>query len=194
MILKNGQKFNPYSSFEDNGINYPPNWYFYATLEEKNLLGFTEVPDPITPDPRFFYINTDGTIKQKSIDVCKEIIKDELASIRWENESAGIIYNDILYVTDSQSKVNYLGALQKSLLDPNYTVLWKAKTITNPQSSIFINLSAPEMVTIANAAINYVTACFENENNLVLQINNITKLEELTGFDLQTGWPTRYYS
>jgi hypothetical protein len=193
MILRNGNIFNPYSSFEDSGINYPSNWYFFATQDEKDTLGFTEVPDPVYPDLRFYDING-GVPQLKPLELCKEVIKNELANTRWLQETAGIVFNNIFYVTDSQSRVSYLGALQRSLLDPNYVVNWKAKTELDPLSSVFVTLSAPEMVVIANLCITYVTECFEQENKLLLEIDNATTLDALTGINIQAGWPERYYN
>jgi len=194
MIYRNGQPFNVNSGFEMNGINYPPNWYFYATQSEKEQLGFTEVPDPIPPDSRFYYLNTDGSISEKPLELCQDLYRTALAGARWDRESAGIIYNNALYVTDPLSKVNYLGAMQRAILDPNYTVLWKARTITDANSAIFVTLSANDMIAIANFAITYITACFENENTILAQINNTTTIQELSTIDLDINWPSQYYS
>lgn len=196
MIYRNGLPFNAGSSFEANGVNYPPNWYFYATQEEKNELGFTIEPDPVfaVVDPRFYYINNNNTITEKSFETCQNEYRDNLATNRWNYEIAGIIYNDILYVTDPVSKVNYLGAMQRAIVDPQYTVLWKAKTTVEPGSAVFISLSANDMIAIANYAITYITACFEKENSLLQQINAVTTIQELSTIDLESNWPSQYYS
>lgn len=194
MILRNGEPFNVSLSFEISGTVFPPNWYYFAPLEEKEKLGFTEVPDPIPPDPRYYMVNTDGTIIQKPIEWCQEVTRIELANIRWAQESAGIIYNNILYTTDPTSKLNYLGAMQRSLLDPTYVVEWKARTVNDPGSAIFVSLSADDMINITNFAITYITQCFVKENELVQQINTTTTLHELTSIDLNSNWPSQYYS
>jgi len=196
MIYRNGQPFNTGSSFEANGVNYPPNWYFYATQEEKNQLGFTVEPDPVfaITDPRFYYVNNNGVVTEKAFEVCQNDYRDNLAAIRWNYETAGIIYNELLYVTDPVSKVNYLGAMQRAIADPQYTVLWKARTTVEPSSAVFVSLSANDMIAIANYAITYITACFENENNLLQQINTVTTIQELSTIDLESDWPSQYYS
>jgi len=193
MIYRNGVPFNINSSFEANGINYPSNWYYYATDEEKQQLGFTEGPDLVLPESPFYYYSG-TTLSEKPFDVCQEIYRTELATIRWGYESAGVVYNDVLYTTDPESKLNYLGALQRSLLDPTYTVIWKARTVSDPNSAVFVNLSASDMINIANFAISYITACFETENSKFIQINNTTTLQELTSIDLNSDWPSRYYN
>lgn len=193
MIYRNGQPFNISLGFEASGVNYPPNWYYYGTDEEKERLGFTIVTIN-SIDNNSFYYNPTISLLDKSIEECQKIYELELASTRWGYENAGIIYNDILYTTDSDSKLNYLGAMQRSVLDPTYTVRWKARTVSDPNSAVFVNLSASDMINIASFAISYITACFEHENNLLNQINNTTSLQELTGIDLKAGWPSQYYS
>ena len=63
MFLIDGKKFNPYNSFEHDGIQYSPNWFQTASLEEKENLGIVEVPDYPRPDERFYevYENEDGS-------------------------------------------------------------------------------------------------------------------------------------
>ena len=39
----------------DTGIQYPANWLRNSTLQEKEAIGITEVPDPPTWDQRFYW-------------------------------------------------------------------------------------------------------------------------------------------
>jgi len=41
--------------FEVDGTQYPSNWLRLTTIEEKNAIGITEVPDPEPYDSRFYW-------------------------------------------------------------------------------------------------------------------------------------------
>lgn len=82
MFLLNNKKFNPYSFFEVDGVQYPLNWFQSASPEEKAALGITEVPDPVRPDDKFFYVqeNDDGTFTTvpKDLNPIKEQYKNDV--------------------------------------------------------------------------------------------------------------------
>ena len=42
-------------AFSHNDINYPANWLNLSTAEEKSAIGITEISDPVSYDPRFYY-------------------------------------------------------------------------------------------------------------------------------------------
>lgn len=55
MFLLDDKPLSPDNSFVHNGIQYPANWLRLTTLEEKEAIGITEVPDPETYDDRFYW-------------------------------------------------------------------------------------------------------------------------------------------
>jgi hypothetical protein len=55
MFLLDGHPIAPDTAFESNGISYPTNWLRLSTLEEKEAIGITEVPDPPYYDQRFYW-------------------------------------------------------------------------------------------------------------------------------------------
>jgi hypothetical protein len=55
MFLLDGHPIAPDAAFESNGISYPANWLRLSTLEEKEAIGITEVPDPPYYDQRFYW-------------------------------------------------------------------------------------------------------------------------------------------
>jgi hypothetical protein len=59
MFLLNNKPISPDTAFTHEGIQYPNNWLRHATLEEKQAIGITEVPDPVRADDRFYW---DGDI------------------------------------------------------------------------------------------------------------------------------------
>ncbi len=55
MLKLDGKTLNYDVAFSHNDINYPANWLRFASLEEKNELGITEVADPPWYDQRFYW-------------------------------------------------------------------------------------------------------------------------------------------
>ena len=55
MFLLDGKTLTPGRAFTHNGIQYPANWLRLTTLEEKEAIGITEVPDPSPVDGRFYW-------------------------------------------------------------------------------------------------------------------------------------------
>ena len=182
MIVRNGQPFNIDAPWTDeNGIQYPSNWYRLASDEERSEKGFSWVDDPPTFDERYYYdANT-----PKPLDQVRQIIKSNLSAIRWGHETQGIIYNGNVYATDSQSRINYLGAVQ-TVTD---TVNWKAKDADG--NTVFVSLTKTDLQTIISKGIAYISACFNNEKSLSDTIDATDNLEALIAIDLNTGWPDR---
>ena len=55
MFLLDGQPLSPDCAFSHNGVNYPANWLRLSSLQQKQAIGITEVPDPPTWDQRFYW-------------------------------------------------------------------------------------------------------------------------------------------
>ena len=56
MFLLNGKPLAVDTPFEIDGTSYPANWLRLASLEEKNAVGITEVPDEnVEYDSRFYW-------------------------------------------------------------------------------------------------------------------------------------------
>jgi hypothetical protein len=66
MFLLDGKPLSPDSPFSHDGIQYPANWLRLSTLEEKEAIGITEVPDPPYYDQRFYWgYDADGNLIPK---------------------------------------------------------------------------------------------------------------------------------
>lgn len=194
MIVRNGQPFNIDAGWTDeNGFQYPANWYRLASDEERAEKGFSWVDDPPVYDDRYYY--TDGT--PKPLDQVQQRVKSELSAIRWGKQAEGIIYNGSVFATDEASKVNYLAALMMAKADPNYTVVWKAREVSEGPmgmgSSKFVTLTATDISLITNNGIEYITNCFEREQALVTEIDAATDIDSVLAIDIRSGWPTREY-
>lgn len=55
MFLLNGSPLPLDTPFTVDGVQYPANWLRLTTLEEKQAIGITEVPDPEGYDSRFYW-------------------------------------------------------------------------------------------------------------------------------------------
>jgi hypothetical protein len=55
MFLLNGNPLAVDTAFTHNDIQYPANWLRLTTIEEKEAIGITEVPDPVRADDRFYW-------------------------------------------------------------------------------------------------------------------------------------------
>ena len=67
MFLLNGQPLAVDTPFTTpDGTQYPANWLRLSTLEEKEAIGITEVPDPPQYDQRFYWgYDTEGHLIPK---------------------------------------------------------------------------------------------------------------------------------
>jgi hypothetical protein len=66
MFILDGKPLSPDVAFTTGGIKYPANFLRLSTLEEKEAIGITEVPDPPTWDQRFYWGYTeDGELIPK---------------------------------------------------------------------------------------------------------------------------------
>jgi len=83
MFLLDGKVLNVDTPFNHNGIQYPANWLRFTTLEEKQAIGITEVPDPVRPDDRFYYVNTDGSSMPKDLNMLKTNFKKQIDQIAY---------------------------------------------------------------------------------------------------------------
>lgn len=55
MFVLDGKQLSPDIPFEHNGVKYPASWLRCSSLEDKEAIGITEVPDPPQYDGRFYF-------------------------------------------------------------------------------------------------------------------------------------------
>ena len=55
MLILDGKPLSYDRAFTHDGIQYPANWLRLTSLEEKEAIGITEVPDPPYYDQRFYW-------------------------------------------------------------------------------------------------------------------------------------------
>lgn len=71
MFLLNGKPLLLDTPFTHEGIQYPAVWLRISTAAEKEAIGIVEVPDPIIPDSRFYYIDYLGNSILKDLNTIK---------------------------------------------------------------------------------------------------------------------------
>lgn len=54
-----------------DGTQYPMNWLRLTSWEEKEAIGITEVPDPVRPDDRFYWVDGNGIGTPRELDALK---------------------------------------------------------------------------------------------------------------------------
>jgi hypothetical protein len=84
----------------------------------------------------------------------------EIAAARYNAEIAGVTINGVSIKTDRESQGLITGAALKALQDNTYTCKWKAQ-------NGFIELSAAEIIAIADAVRQHVQSCFDHEAELL---------------------------
>lgn len=102
------------------------------------------------------------------LEAAKAAKRAEIASARFEAETAGI--NGIK--TDRESQALITGAALKAMQDSEYSCRWKGV-------DGFVELTAPQILAIADAVRAHVQSCFDREAELVALIEAAESPEEL---------------
>ena len=102
----------------------------------------------------------------------KEAKKAEIAQARYNAEIAGVTFNGVSIKTDRESQGLITGAALKAMQDPDYTCRWKG-------INGFIELTAPQIIAIADAVRAHVQSCFDHEAELLPLIEAATTEAEL---------------
>lgn len=107
-----------------------------------------------------------------------EEIQQDIASRRYDEETAGIDLMGMRIDTGRDSQALITGATVQAMLDPNYSLRWK--TVAG-----FVDLTAEQIIGVAAAARAHVQACFNREAELLDALEAGTFAPEM----LEEGWP-----
>ena len=97
MFLLNGNPLPTGVQFEINGTTYPSNWLNLTSIEEKNAVGITEVPDEVQNyDSRFYW----------GVNNPKDITQLKVTWTNWANDTAWNLlqktdYMDFRHLSDT---------------------------------------------------------------------------------------------
>ena len=96
----------------------------------------------------------------------------EIATARYNAEIAGVNINGVSIKTDRESQGLITGAALKAMQDSTYTCMWKGV-------DGFVELTAPQIIAVADAVRQHVQACFDREAELLPLIEAATTEAEL---------------
>ncbi len=98
--------------------------------------------------------------------------KAEIAQARYNAEIAGVTINGVSIKTDRESQGLITGAALKALQDNTYTCKWKG-------IDGFVELTAPQIIAVADAVRAHVQSCFDHEAELLPLVETATTEAEL---------------
>ena len=117
--------------------------------------------------------NADGQcITALTFSQMKDATRSEIAHARWAEETGGISLQGMTIRTDRESQGMITGAALKALQDAEYVCSWKT-------DAGFVELSAPQILAIADAVRAHVQACFDHERALLAIIDAAETVEDL---------------
>lgn len=117
-----------------------------------------------------------------SIDEVKSRKISELAALRYQKETDGIIINGMTIETDRQSQALITGAWSISQINPTILIDWKGV-------NGWIQIDAATITAIAGSVAAHVQSCFSTERLHAEAIAALETSEEVAAYDLTTGWP-----
>ena len=103
---------------------------------------------------------------------CQAAKKAEIANARWVAETGGVALNGMTIRTDRESQSLITGAALKALQDAEYVCSWKT-------DAGFVELTAAQILAIADAVREHVQAQFDHERALLALIDAAETVEDL---------------
>lgn len=103
---------------------------------------------------------------------------DQIAARRWQAEVGGITVNGIPMATDRDSQALITGAALAAMRDQAYVCRWKT-------AGGFVELSAAQLIVVADTVRAHVQACFDREAALLAELEAGTLTPEM----IDSGWP-----
>ena len=111
-------------------------------------------------------------VVERSLESIKEAKLAELASARYAQETGGLALNGMTIRTDRESQALITGAALKASTDESYVCRWK--TVEG-----FVELTAAQIIAVADAVRDHVQASFDHEAELVALVDAAETVEEL---------------
>lgn len=102
----------------------------------------------------------------------RELKRSEIAHARWTAEVGGTTLQGMTIRTDRESQGLITGAALKAIQDAEYSCSWKT-------DGGFVQLSAPQILAIADAVRAHVQECFDHERALCALVDAAETMEAL---------------
>lgn len=107
-----------------------------------------------------------------------------LADRRYRAEVGGITVGGVAIATDRRTQAVLTSAYVKASQSVSYEISnWKSP------SGVFSSLTSAQIIATANAVMDHVQDCFDNEATLSAAITSATTAAELAAVDIESGWP-----
>lgn len=158
IVLKNGRP---------TGTAYAEDRPEFRAHHEKYGESCVWMPDLVLEFDDMGRCTTELTFSQQ-----KDVTRAEIAHARWAAETGGITLQGMTIRTDRESQGLITGAALKAIQDAEYSCSWKT-------DGGFVQLSAPQVLAIADAVRAHVQACFDHERALLAIIDAAGTLEDL---------------
>ena len=101
-----------------------------------------------------------------------------IAARRWQAETGGTVINGLPIDTDDRSKLLINGAAMRADRNADYVLRWKT-------SEGFVDLTAAQVLAVADAVSEHVQLCFDREDVLLGAVADAAITAEM----LEEGWP-----
>lgn len=105
--------------------------------------------------------------------------EDRIAARRWLAETSGTTFGGMPIDTDDRSKLLINGAAMRADRSADYVLRWKT-------SGGFVDLTAAQVLAIADAVSEHVQLCFDREDVLLGAVADSSITAEM----LEEGWPS----
>ena len=101
-----------------------------------------------------------------------------IAARRWQAETSGTTFGGMPIDTDDRSKLLINGAALRADRSADYVLRWKT-------SQGFVDLTAAQVLAVADAVSEHVQRCFDREDALLVAVADGSITAEM----LEEGWP-----
>lgn len=145
---------------------------------------YTPVETGVEHDETLDIYRLTWDLRPLPVDTVKTTLKNELAAIRYDHETDGVVVNGQTILTDRESQSAVASAKLYSDANPDKAISWKA-------ASGWVVLDNATITAMAKAVGDYVQACFDREKELNELIDAATDVDELVEVAAQfnEGWP-----
>lgn len=182
-------------SFRLNGFQHPS--LASMSKERREQLGFVPVQRVGSRSDSRYYNNVEVrngatitiTAEPKSVEDVLKAKREDLASLRYQKETAGIDVNGIVVKTDRQSQAMITGASLAAKLAIDEEEPFEIKWLSESGPVI---LNAQEVIGLAQAVRAHVQACFDNQIDHLDELHQLSQsgtAQDIIDYDIQTGWP-----
>lgn len=103
---------------------------------------------------------------------------ERIATRRWLAETSGTTFGGVPIDTDDRSKLLINGAALRADRSADYVLRWKT-------SQGFVDLTAAQVLAVADAVSEHVKLCFDREDALLVAVTDGSITAEM----LEEGWP-----